>query len=402
MNRLAATAVTAGGLVAALAVASPPATAVSATSAATCSPVGGLLAKSAVDALGFRVGISAAGTTAIASATQTGNYAGMVKVYAKSGGRWHTQATWTEPIARRAGNFFGEGVGVTSTAAVVGAPGHYYVNSKGVREYDAGAVYFYARSRKNWHLESAWVGTKANEFLGYSVAIAANTAVVGAPGSGRAILFVSSGNKWNPTVVLIPGGSVQGALGASVAISGSVVVAGDPYHDGHGIAYVFERSGKTWRYSGPLIDPAPAVNDHFANVLGVSGNTIVVGTAYTCDATGAVFIYGRTATGWHRQATLKNPRPRAGDNFGWGVAISGTRVLVGAPVMDEHPAAHCGTAYEFVRVGRSWPERSQVADPGCSVDDYFGDSVALAGQSAIIGAPGTRKLDGAVYVLTVP
>jgi len=90
-----------------------------------------------------------------------------------------------------------------------------------------------------------------------------------------------------------------------------------------------------------------------------------------------------------------------GDNFGWGVAISGARVLVGAPVKDENHAS-CGTAYEFVHVGRSWPERSEVADPGCSVHDYFGDSVALSGQSAIIGAPGTRKLTGAVYELTLP
>lgn len=406
LGRKAAAAGTAAGLIAAATVAWPPAAAASASAAATCSPVGGLLSPSAVDALGFRVGISAAGTTAIASATYTSKDAGMVKLYAETGGRWRQQATLTEPVARRAGNFFGEGVGVTSTAAVVGAPGHYYVNSEGVKEYDAGAVYFYQRSGKTWRMVNGYVGTTPHEFLGYSAAISGSTAVVGAPGAanvtGGAILFVHSGSKWIPSVVLIPGGKFRGALGVSVALSGSVVVAGDPFHYNHGIAYVFMRKGSTWHYSGPLIDPTPTVNDHFANALGVSGNTIVVGTGYKCNASGAVFVYALTPTGWHRQATLKNPHARAGDNFGWGVAISGSRILVGAPVKDEHPVARCGTAYEFVRVGRSWPERAEVADPGCARNDYFGDSVALSGRAAIIGAPGTRKLSGAVYVIDVP
>jgi hypothetical protein len=433
LGRMAAAAGTAGGLIAAMAVASPPAAAVPASaipvsaipvsplpvsplpvspspasavpvsavppSAATCSPVGGPLATSPDQALGFRVGISAAGTTAIASAVYSDNFAGLVKVYAKTGAGWRTQATWTEPGGRNARDFYGEGVAVTSTTAVVGAPG--YPKGK-----DAGAVYFYGRSGNTWHLESAWSGRFTFEFLGDSVAISGNEAVVGAPGvngaQGRAILFQRSGNKWNPTVELIPGGKFKGAMGLSVAISGSVVVAGDPFHYNHGIAYVFQRKGSTWHFINALIDPTPTVNDHFANELGVSGNTIVVGTGYKCNATGAVYVYGLTPTGWHRQATLKNPHARAGDNFGWGVAISGNRILVGAPVKDEHPVARCGTAYEFAKVGNSWPERAEVADPGCTRNDYFGDSVALAGQAAIIGAPGTRRLIGAVYVINVP
>jgi FG-GAP repeat len=382
----------------AIAVASPPAAGVPGSPAAGCSPVGGPLATSPDQALGFRVGISPAGTTAIASAVYSDNFAGLVKVYTKTGGRFHS-ATWTEPTGRKAKDFYGEGVAVTGTTAVVGAPGW----PKGV---DGGAVYFYGRSGNTWHLESSWFGTKAFEFLGDSVGISGNTAVVGAPGvngaQGRGILFQRSGNKWNPTVELIPGGKFRGAMGLSVAISGSVVVAGDPFHYNHGIAYVFQRKGSTWHFINALIDPTPTVNDHFANELGVSGNTIVVGTGYKCNATGAVYVYGLTPTGWHRQATLKNPHARAGDNFGWGVAISGNRILVGAPVKDEHPVARCGTAYEFAKVGRSWPERAEVADPGCSRNDYFGDSVALAGQAAIIGAPGTRKLIGAVYLQIVP
>jgi hypothetical protein len=390
---------TTAAVMAAMMVASQPAAADSAPGEPSGpNSVAGLLAPSTGQALGFRVGISADATSAIASAVYTNNYSGTVKVYAKTGARWHQQVVWNDP-QRHAKDFFGDGVATNGTTAVVGAPGTPY---KGVT--DAGWVYFYERSGQTWHLQSAWAGLGQN-FLGFSVAISGNTAVVGEPGAvnvtGRAVIFVESGNRWQPRVTLIPGGVYRGALGVSVAISGNTVVVGDPFHYGHGIAYVFVRSRGTWRYDGPLHDPTPTLNDHFAEVVGVSGQIAVVGTGFKDSVAGAAFVYVRTASGWVRQATLRNPHAAIGDNFGWGVAISGTRVLVGAPVKGELKAP-CGTAYEFVRVGRAWPERSEVADPGCSKNDFFGDSVALTGQSAIIGAPGTRGLAGAVYQLQVP
>jgi hypothetical protein len=388
----------AGGLMAAAVVAPPPVAAVS-SGVATCSAPAGPLASS-VGALGFRVAISADGSTAIASAPYANNHSGYVQLYTKSGGVLRKLPKWTDPN-KKAGDFYGSGVGVTDTTVVVGAPDTSFRGHA-----NAGWVYFYVRSGNTWRFQTAYAGTGANYLLGASVAISGNTAVVGAPGVsnvlGAAIIFVRSGSTWKPQGEVTPGGKWRGALGFSVAISGSVLVVSDPFHYGHGIVFAFVRSRGTWHFDGPLIDPTPTVGDNFGQALSVSGDTIVVGTGYKCNAAGAAYIYVRKPSGWRRQATLIDPKAIRGDNFGWGVAISGPRVLVGAPVEDLKNGP-CGTAFEFTQVGGKWLQGAHlvVADPRCVRDDFFGDSVALAGKDAIIGAPGINKLTGAAYYLVL-
>jgi hypothetical protein len=110
-------------------------------------------------------------------------------------------------------------------------------------------------------------------------------------------------------------------------------------------------------------------------------------------------VFTRSGATWSRQAELTDPHGVDGDDFGWSVALSGATALVGAPFT---MTRHCGTGYEFTRSGKTWRERAELANPGCSGDDQFGFSVAESSTTALIGAPGLNKSAGAVYWETLP
>lgn len=92
-------------------------------------------------------------------------------------------------------------------------------------------------------------------------------------------------------------------------------------------------------------------NDFFGYSVAVSVNTMVVG-AYEEDSnatgvngtqnnnsavdSGAAYIFVRTGTNWTQQAYLKGSNTGAGDYFGYSVAISGDTVVIGAPFEDSN------------------------------------------------------------------
>lgn len=85
---------------------------------------------------------------------------------------------------------------------------------------------------------------------------------------------------------------------------------------------------------------------------------------------------------------------RNGVIFGVSVAISGDTALVGA-MRDQGPNGVQGAAYVLVRNGNSWTQQAKLTAADAPVDSNFGHSVALSGDTALIGMPGGP---GAAYV----
>jgi hypothetical protein len=108
--------------------------------------------------------------------------------------------------------------------------------------------------------------------------------------------------------------------------------------------------------------------------VALSAATAVVGAFGVKQQAGAVWVYVRSGASWRRQAKLVNPGGTSADEFGAAVAVSpgklGMRALIGAPNAGRHI---CGTAYDFARSGTRWRERPQIANPGCAIEDYFGN-----------------------------
>ncbi len=108
----------------------------------------------------------------------------------------------------------------------------------------------------------------------------------------------------------------------------------------------------------------------------------------------------------HEDAKLTASDAEAQDFFGSSVALSGNTAVVGA-YRDDHSGANSGSAYVFARNGTSWSEQVKLTASDAEAQDFFGSSVALSGNTAVVGAHrddhAAGKDAGSAYVLgTVP
>jgi len=258
-------------------------------------------------------------------------------------------------------------------------------------------------------------GYSGDDF-GYSVAVSGDTAVVGAdvantavgPERGAAYVFVRSGDTWTEQAKLIaPDGAALDHFGWSVALSGDTAVVGAVQHanvasNTWGAAYVFVRSGTVWTQQAEL-SHGPAGSNAFANSVALIGDTLVVGAPYF-ESEGRAYVYVRAETTWTQQAELKAPDRAAGDSFGSSVALNGNTAVVGADGDDTPGGTDAGSAYVYVRFGTAWIRQAKLTASDGAADDLFGNSVAVNGNTAVVGAifghshSSLRLKSGAAYV----
>ena len=253
-----------------------------------------------------------------------------------------------------------------------------------------------------------------SDWLGNSVSISGDTALVGAFGddvvgseSGSAYVFVRAGTTWVPEAKLIPGDAGSGdRFGYSVALSGDVAVIGayreDDLGTDSGAAYVFRRSGTTWTQEAKLKAADAAVGDNFGWRVAVDGDTAVIGSALD-DApgfnSGSAYVFARVGGAWSQQAKpLPGSLPSA-LGYGWAVAVEGDTVVIGAYSETNGGFSGSGGAYVWTRTGTTWSLEDTLAAGDPSTFAYFGVSVALSGDTALIGAFNDAGL-GAAYAFT--
>lgn len=240
-------------------------------------------------------------------------------------------------------------------------------------------------------------GKAAGDHFGYAVAVDGDTALVGAYGKGglqgTAAVFTRSAGVWSQSAVLTPKDLVgKDAVGTSVALDGNTAVVGAP---GQGVAWVFVRVGTTWSEQAKLAASDFVAGDRFGFSVAVAGNTAIVGAPEKDSRTGAVYVFSRSGTTWTQEARVVGKK--ASDRFGWAVAASGDSAVVGAPFYD----FAIGRAYVLVRKAGVWSEQQFLAPPGGDevTGAGFGLSVALRGDTALVGANGIGGETGAAYVL---
>jgi hypothetical protein len=99
------------------------------------------------------------------------------------------------------------------------------------------------------------------------------------------------------------------------------------------------------------------------------------------DASGSAYIFWRDGISWSQQAKLTASDGAAGDYFGWSVSISGDYAIVGASY-DDDKGTDSGSAYIFFPCA-IWPTADLTGD--CRVD--FEDFAVLANQWLQCGDP---------------
>jgi len=144
--------------------------------------------------------------------------------------------------------------------------------------------------------------------------------------------------------------------------------------------------------------------DFFGVSIAISGDTALVGGTTAHHHTGAAYVFVHGARGWTQQARLVAADGVALDNFGFSVALDGNTAVVGAPNRgpDGVRSFHGnGGAYVFTRTGTTWTQQALLTrTTDSSSSDFFGFSVGLSGPTALIGIPGDSLSRGAVFEFT--
>ena len=82
----------------------------------------------------------------------------------------------------------------------------------------------------------------------------------------------------------------------------------------------------------------------------------------------------------HQAVELTGSNTAPADEFGGSVAVSGTRIVVGA----SFHAGMAGEVYVFTKYPGGWRQSGQLVDPDTGTPDTFGDSVALSGFTPVV------------------
>ena len=300
-----------------------------------------------------------------------------------------------------AAEYFGIDVAISGSRLVVGA----YQNDAGAT--DAGSVYVYDLASATPRVPILTLtnpSPAANDFFGVAVAVDGQTVVVGAYGDdtgadAAGIAYVYDLVSHTPTVPVVtltnPSPAQADVLGLAVAVSGTHVVVGVERDDtgagDAGAAYVYDIVGLTPSVPiATLTNPSPAVSDRFGSAVAISGSLVIIG-AYQDDTgtnnAGGAYVYDLASpTPVLPIVTLTNANPATNDFFGWAVAISGTRVVIGA-YGDDTGAPDAGIVYvhDLASPTPTLPVAT-LTNPSPAALDYFGSSVAISGTRIVVGA----------------
>ena len=294
-------------------------------------------------------------------------------------------------------DYFGYSVSISGDYAIIGASGD-DVNGM----VNSGSAYIFKWDGTGWVQQAKLTASDGNagDDFGISVSISGDYAIVGAYfdddkgyGSGSAYIFFRSGTSWSQQAKLTASdGATDDLFGRSVSISGDYAIVGADYDDDKGdysgSAYIFLRSGTSWSQQAKLTASDGAASDRFGYSVSISGDYAIVG-AYGDDDngtnSGSAYVFLRSGTSWSEQAKLLASDGAASDYFGISVSISGDYAIVGA-VYDDDNGTNSGSAYVFLRSGTSWGQQAKLLASDGAASDYFGVSVSISGDYAIVGA----------------
>ncbi len=242
---------------------------------------------------------------------------------------------------------FGRSVSVDEDRIVVGAC---YDTAAG---YDSGAAYVFDATTGQQHFKLTPLDGDPYDNFGWSVSVSGPLAAIGSPqddgnvvNSGSAFVFdVTTGQQLHKLVPL--DGELQDRFGESVAISGDRAVVGADWDDDHGnrsgAAYVFDALSGQQLFK--LLPSDGADNDHFGWSVSADEAIAVIGALRNDESgfeSGSAYIFELISGQQVRKLLAYDGAPS--DRFGHSVAISGNRIVSGAP-LDDGIWTDSGSAY---------------------------------------------------------
>lgn len=226
---------------------------------------------------------------------------------------------------------------------------------------------------------------------------------------GVAVSSITASGAWaSVPVKLKASDATEGdCFGSSVAINGDTAIVDAHLGDvaggvDQGSAYFFRRTDTGWVEEAKLTASDAAAEDRFGCSVALEGDTAIVG-AYSDRGPsgdmgqGSAYVFARNGGSWTEEAKLTASDAAEEDQFGVSVALNGDTAIVGAYGDEDAGGRNQGSAYIFTRSGASWAEETKLTASGT---DLFGVSVALDGDTAIVGAFSGGRNMGWVYIFS--
>jgi len=314
---------------------------------------------------------------------------GVAHVFKLSNGKWDHHAVL------RASNgtshdMFGVSVALSDDNIVVGAH----------QTSGAGSAYVFDLSKTRLEQQdlfgrSWWRG---EYFYGSSVAMSNTTIFVGGvmmnTGHGNvheSLVYNKKSGHWTEVSPVSPN---QGNFGTTHRQGGMRICISEDYliltHNNNGSSLtVFRKRGTNWKQHSLIRQNEQQQGNRFGNSISLSGNTAIVGArnhnVRSKPEQGMTYIFERSGTKWDKAARLIASDGDAGDCFGQSVSISGDYALIGADYHNTNGNRNQGKAYIFYRSGSAWSQQALLVASDGQALDYFGKSVFISGDFAIIG-----------------
>jgi FG-GAP repeat len=293
--------------------------------------------------------------------------------------------------------------------------GHYVSNSGSVAVVSAscdddngnnfGCAYVFRWDGSTWVEEQKLVASDgaAGDGFGLSASVSGDVAIVGAMGdsnygypfdSGSAYIYRWDGLRWMEEQKLLTLDiGVRGRFGVSVSVFGSVAVVGAFFDDENGArsgsAYVFRWDGLVWTEEQKLLASDGAAHDQFGFSVSVSGNVAVVGARYddneNGESSGSAYVFRWDGSTWVEEQKLLPSGAAAWDFFGESVSVSSDVAVVGARIGDGN-VLDSGSAHVFRWNGSVWIEEQKLVASSGADTDHFGSSVSVSGETVLVGA----------------
>lgn len=204
-------------------------------------------------------------------------------------------------------------------------------------------------------------------------------------------------------------GGRNALFGCCTAIHGDTLVVG-AYGDevngqtSRGSAYAYVLNNGTWQQQAKFVASDGEAGDDFGISVGVTTNLAIMGAPndkiVNNESWGSAYIFVRSGTAWGSQYKLVASDGALGDSFGDSVALSGGTAIIGAPVHEHSGIFAEGAAYVYVLSGSQWLLQAELRANDPTADSLFGQAVAIDGDTAIIGANGVNGFRGAAYIFT--
>ncbi len=352
------------------------------------------LAKLAADDGGsdarFGCSVSLSGDYALIGAMGDDDVQGAAYIFKRDGMTWTQQVKLTD-IKGVSNDQFGYSVSLYGDVALIGAPG--------VAE-GRGAVYIFKRNGTTWTQQAILTADDgaAGDFFGCSVSLYGDYALVGAIRSstgdyyfGAAYLFKAGWLTWTQQAKLTANSGDYVSFGISVSLYGDYALVGD----GSEAAYLFKRDGTSWVPQRLLRVPDEI---GFACSVSLYDNTALIGEDISASRRGAAYVFQQNESTWTFQAMLTAIDGRYLGYFGQSVSLYDDFALVGAP----QPSSDSwqGHSFVFKRQGSLWILQAELTGDGGDTD-MFGIAVSLSADYALVGAEwdnGNGPNSGSAYI----